>query len=60
MDEEYPERPECDFSTPLDQMVREAEGLQMELFPDYREEKRNLASQIAERILKGGGLNLDW
>ena len=46
-DDEYPERPECDFSRPLDQVVREAEGNQMELFPEYEEKKEK---QILRRL----------
>jgi hypothetical protein len=39
MDKDYPERPECDFSKPLDQRAREAEAYQLELFPEEAEER---------------------
>ena len=52
MEDEYPERPECDFSKPLDQRVREAEALQYELFPDEQEEKEKRIVRRLARLLK--------
>lgn len=50
---DYPERPECDFSIPrpLDQVVREAEGEQLELFPEYLDEKEKQLIRRLKRIV---------
>ncbi len=52
---DYPERAECDFDTPispLDQRVREGEGVQYELFPEYGEEQESRKARIWERFKK--------
>jgi len=48
MEKDYPERPECDFSLPLDQRVREAEG-QLEL---PLEDEKQLADQKLRQLVR--------
>ena len=51
-DEDYPERPECDFSLPLDQRVREAQGEdQYELFPEIKEKEEKTILRRLKRLL---------
>ena len=54
MTKDYPEMPECDFGQPkpLDQIVRESEGEQLELFPEEKEEREKKTLRRLLRILK--------
>ena len=52
-EEEFPDRPECDFSVekPLEQRFREAEAEQLELFPEDEEEKYKQFIRRIKRLI---------